>query len=138
MRYRRERLALPKDHFWTIEDWREFSKLDSKQVAEELRAPLEEVENVLFLKEEHWYTQEALPLTDTDLCLYVAKVSSDAEHPNRKLFARMLWAVFGETAEEFADSPHSWQDEWQNCQAGLDKDDDDYLQECRTWIDKKY
>ena len=77
MRYMKARLGLPKDHCWTPEDWREISRLDSKQLAEQLQAPLELVEEQLFIGEENWYTQPALSSSDSDLRLFVAQVTAD-------------------------------------------------------------
>ena len=113
------RLGLPKDHCWTPEDWREFCQIDSKQLAEELQAPVEEVENALFLKEEHWYTQPTLPLSGADLRLFVAEIVSISHFKNAKLYAGMFRFIFGKSAEEFSDYTHSWlDDDWQ---AGIEE-----------------
>ena len=121
MRYLKALLGLPKDHCWTPENWAEFSKLDSKQLAEELRAPLEEVESVLFIRPQHFYTQVPLPLSDADLRFFVAEVAS--MNLNAQLYVSIFRFVFLKTAEEFVDQSPSWQDEWQKCQAGIQEYD---------------
>lgn len=107
-------MQLPKRHCWRLQDWAEFSMLDSKQIAQELRAPLEEVEAVLYPEAEKWCTQEAPMLADANLGFYVAKVLSRSDLPYAKLFAGMFRTVLGESVEEFADRTRSWRNPWQN------------------------
>lgn len=67
MRYRKALLQLPKDHCWGEEEWRDFEVLNSYAMARELKAHWHEVDSVLYVRKEDWYTQEALPFSDADL-----------------------------------------------------------------------
>ena len=119
MRYMKALLDLPRDHCWTLRDWAELNKLDSKKLVEELQAPVEEVESVLFIRPEAWYTQLALPLSDDDLRYFVAKVASAHNYRHALLYASIFRFIFGRSAEDFIDDTHSWQDEWQRYQASI-------------------
>lgn len=115
MRYRKQCLGLPKDHCWTVQDWAEFAKLDSKQLAEELQVPVQQVEYSLFLPEKSYHAQKPLPLSDSDLGLFVGRCLDlpfaryYAQYP--QLYASMFRSVLGKSAEEFVGHISSWEDE---------------------------
>ena len=119
MRFRKQCLGLPKDHCWTLQDWADFSKLDSKQLAEELQVPVEQVEDGLFLPEEWYYAEKPLPVSDSDLGLFVGRGSdgpmAHTYARNPELHASMFRSVFGKSAEEFVGHISSWQDDCQKC-----------------------
>ena len=101
MRFRKVRLGLPLNHRWTLQDWVEFAKLDSKQLAEELQVPVEQVEDGLFLDEEPCLTERPCEVSCRDICHFVGRGCNN-DLPNPQLFAKnsqlnasMYRAVFG-------------------------------------------
>lgn len=96
MRYRKFLLGLPESHCWMPEDWMKFEKLDKRELAEELKAPLEQVESLFPEQEDDRYMQEALPMPDFLIESFV--MSFKPWMRNAQLYASIFQQLFGRQA----------------------------------------
>ena len=96
MRYRKFLLGLPESHFWVREDWMQFEKVDKHALAEELKAPLEQVESLFPEGEEDCYSQEAMPISEDVLLAFVESVEPWMR--NAQLYDSIFQQLYGKLA----------------------------------------